>query len=156
MFWVCSWLGRLTELRRTKQGTAKNLGRDDPGKMSRDNRNLLMLRGSALRPSQERLVDQPHNFCQTERNSGNGFALPAAISRGPRPEIRPGSNFHWDKLQELSEKHSPPGDKAPATLNPWETLDRNPTKRGVLQIPAQSRKTFISGKALAQLKARPV
>src|SRR5262245_48532377 len=44
MFWVCSWLSRLTEPRRTKPGTAENLGREDPRGMSRDNRNLLMPR----------------------------------------------------------------------------------------------------------------
>ena len=105
--------------------------------MSRHNRNLLIPRRVRSAASQERLVDQPHNFRQTERNSGNGFGLPAAISRGPRPEIRPASNFHRPtNFKKLSEKQGTPGDKAPATLNQWDTLDspldRNPTKRGGL------------------------
>jgi hypothetical protein len=112
--------------------------------MSRDNRNLLIPRrvrfwaftGGAGRSALQFLPDGKE---LRKRVWSAGCYFSKSAARDPAREQFPLALTNFKKL---SERHSPPGDKAPATLNQWDTLDspldKNQQKEGVLQIPAQS------------------
>src|SRR5262249_45838434 len=108
--------------------------------MSRGNRNLLIprrVRSAAFIGAAGRSAPQflPDGTELRKRVWSAHCYFSGSTARDPAREQFPLALTNFKKL---SEKHSPPCDKATATLNPWETLDRNQTKRGVLQIPAQS------------------
>src|SRR5262245_18007115 len=124
MFWVCSWLGRLTEPRRTKHGTGKNLGRDDPRKMSRDNDNLLIprrVRSAAFTGAAGRSAPQflPDGMELRKRVCSASCYFSRSTARDPAREQFPLALTNFKKL---SEKHSPPAIKhLPRSIRgkPW-------------------------------------